>query len=724
MHQKQHLKHMTKLLQLLLLCCCTQFLHAEQTDTLFNLNRVTSHFVKEDTIWTAARYGIVKRQISSEKILVTYSPDDIPFPYYNISDLCIDGKNRMWLFLDETGIAMLDGYDWQVYSDSPGNLPLYPSGKILDDELGNIWFIGSFDHTMRLKFETGRVEGALFLDENLDCSIDPSEPMTDGYRLVFDNGQNRIETVADPSGRFSVALPSGNYQAYVLGLNNYNHSCLSGFQVNVTKDHTTYLEIPVQTIARAPQMSIQMASPFARRCFETPYFVNVCNDGNLDAQGAAVSLQLPPALTFIRASVPSTIDPTGKLTFSLGNMDANTCRNFSFFVKIGCVGVVDLGQSICLTAHVFPDTIPTYNWNGASILLRGECVGSSVVFDVKNEGNTYTNAPLNYQVFKDQYRLEQGSVELLANETKQFSYPADGSTWRFSIEQATGHPVAPPASVAIEGCPTDGSVEGRSSGFVAQADNASGSAFETTYCQVVVGSFDPNDKRCQPIGWGEQHQIEPDQLLQYNIRFQNTGTDTAFTVVIRDTLDAALDWNSFEPGLSSHVYQVVRDSAQRSLDFVFENIMLPDSNRNELASHGFVQFAIRPRADVPLGTIVKNQASIYFDFNLPVHTNAVQHKIDTGFIIQLPVIPPNAITYINFLPNPAGAKTMMLIKPFDPTKTYEIEVFQADGRFVERALVDESPFHIVRKTSPNGVYQVVLYADKKRVAVGRLVLSR
>lgn len=52
------------------------------------------------------------------------------------------------------------------------------------------------------------------------------------------------------------------------------------------------------------------------------------------------------------------------------------------------------------------------------------------------------------------------------------------------------------------------------------------------------------------------NKITSDQDIEYLIRFQNTGTDTAFKVVIRDQLDKNLDWNSFEVLSSSHPYSL------------------------------------------------------------------------------------------------------------------------------------------------------------------------
>lgn len=46
-----------------------------------------------------------------------------------------------------------------------------------------------------------------------------------------------------------------------------------------------------------------------------------------------------------------------------------------------------------------------------------------------------------------------------------------------------------------------------------------------------------------------QYFIGTDNYLDYTIQFQNTGTDTAFTVVVTDTLDAALDMARFEQGV-------------------------------------------------------------------------------------------------------------------------------------------------------------------------------
>jgi hypothetical protein len=60
---------------------------------------------------------------------------------------------------------------------------------------------------------------------------------------------------------------------------------------------------------------------------------------------------------------------------------------------------------------------------------------------------------------------------------------------------------------------------------------------------------------------------------------------------------------------------------------VFDNIALPDSTTNEAGSHGFVQYSVRAKAGLPNGAQIPNTASIYFDFNLPVVTNATHSTL-------------------------------------------------------------------------------------------------
>ncbi|MDD3740897.1 MAG: T9SS type A sorting domain-containing protein [Bacteroidales bacterium] len=142
-----------------------------------------------------------------------------------------------------------------------------------------------------------------------------------------------------------------------------------------------------------------------------------------------------------------------------------------------------------------------------------------------------------------------------------------------------------------------------------------------TIYQEITASLDPNDKTANPIGFFEQGYILHGQRLNYTIRFQNTGNDTAFTVIIIDTLDLTnMNIETFNVETFSHpvTWQLKNTNV---MEFKFSNILLPDSTTNEPESHGFVRFSISPKPGLANNTVINNTAYIYFDYNLPVVTN-------------------------------------------------------------------------------------------------------
>jgi Secretion system C-terminal sorting domain len=165
-----------------------------------------------------------------------------------------------------------------------------------------------------------------------------------------------------------------------------------------------------------------------------------------------------------------------------------------------------------------------------------------------------------------------------------------------------------------------------------------------TQTGFVRGSFDPNDKKVTPETFNGLANT-PD--LDYLIRFQNTGTDTAFTVVVRDTLSEFVDITTLKVLGSSHNY-TYKIGANRELIFRFNNIMLLDSFTNEPKSHGFVAYRIRPTAAARQTTAIHNTANIYFDYNVPVRTNTATTSI---FLANEPAEPTTHSLVL--VPNPA-----------------------------------------------------------------------
>ena len=164
-----------------------------------------------------------------------------------------------------------------------------------------------------------------------------------------------------------------------------------------------------------------------------------------------------------------------------------------------------------------------------------------------------------------------------------------------------------------------------------QDDNECGESRSTyTECQENIGSYDPNDKRTFNELGEEAITVDKGEYIYYHIRFQNTGTDTAFNIRVIDPLSPKLDLSTLEMLSASQTYtHFISDGP--ALVVLFDDILLPDSSTNEPASHGFFKFRVKPLPEYDYETNIPNQARIYFDFNDPILTN------EANMIIRQPV---------------------------------------------------------------------------------------
>lgn len=141
-------------------------------------------------------------------------------------------------------------------------------------------------------------------------------------------------------------------------------------------------------------------------------------------------------------------------------------------------------------------------------------------------------------------------------------------------------------------------------------------------CRVNVGSFDPNDKAIFVNGYKDVLYQSKEDKIEYLVRFQNTGTDTAFNVRIEDVISPVFDINTLRPVVASHEFEWEIQPG-RKLVIYFPNIQLVDSFTNEPGSNGFVKFDMALDSTIQLGDTLENEAAIFFDFNEPIITNKV-----------------------------------------------------------------------------------------------------
>jgi uncharacterized repeat protein (TIGR01451 family) len=243
-------------------------------------------------------------------------------------------------------------------------------------------------------------------------------------------------------------------------------------------------------------------------------------------------------------------------------------------------------------------------------------------------------------------------------------------------------------------------------------------AFTNSNSAVIRCSFDPNDKSVEPAGVGSANFVLINGYLEYLVRFQNTGNDTAFTVMILDTISESLDMSTFNVvavshAVETHIYGNVAE-------FRFNNILLADSFVNEPASHGFVKYRIKPFSNSTVGTRVENVAGIYFDLNQPVITNTTINTLTDQLPVGIQVIEFGKQTLVIY-PNPSSQYFNLLL-PESFGKSASVKIVNLQNQIVKSISTSERILTIDLSEISAGIYFVsAISSDGKQSGNARIV---
>ena len=540
------------------------------------------------------------------------------------------------------------------------------------------------------------------------CLLNPNDPGLEGWTVTADFDGQTLSTFTDANGAYELVVPATTGTVVATAPNVLLwEGCVEIANINAVEGQVSEADFWFRGREDCAILEVELGAAFLRRCFNSFYYVSVENIGTVPAVDAELVVELDPFLSFEGAS----INPTGvvgqNVVWNFDEIAPGEVITIVVQVLVSCQS--QLGQTHCTEAYVSPapDCLTPADWSGTNLELAGSCEGNEVIFTVRNTG-TDLSEMVNYIVIEDGVAMSQEQTldELAMDQLENFTFPANGSTYTFQLDQVTNHPFSENMSVSVEGCGEDGQ-EGFSTGFVSQFPQTTASPNVDILCLENIGAYDPNDKGAFPVGYGEEHFIEPETEINYRIRFQNTGTDTAFTVVIRDTLSELLDLRTISFGASSHDYVADIDFS-RVLTFTYDNILLPDSTTNLEASQGFVDFSIRPHLDAPLGEVIENSAGIYFDFNEPVITNTVFHTLGRDFleIINTTVNPAYNLSWEIF-PNPVWSNLTIDINGVLPDGT-QLAIYNALGQLERSVVVVEGRLETSVENLQAGWYQLQL----------------
>lgn len=488
-------------------------------------------------------------------------------------------------------------------------------------------------------------------DVNNNCQFDNQETLFSSY-TVQDSFNQNIRIYKNPQLLIYAKQDFGRHYYKVIPQYPVWTSCNTEQVIDL--DSTTQiisLTYGIQALISCPELEVEIHAATVRRCLDYKYYISYANSGTKAEDSAKIRIKLDPYMSFISSSIPGANVQYPFVEFNLGRLDIFQSGEFNITVNVDC-NSTKTGQTHCATAQILPhyDCFVSPLWSGANIKLDAKCDTGKVKFRIQNTGAQNMQESTQYWIVEDDIMPGlKKDIKLNAGQFIDLEFPGNGKSYRIIADQVKNHPGHSNPTVALEACGRDN--QGNfSTGYVLLFAEDEEDPDVSIDCQASKGSFDPNDKTGLPLGYGPEQFIEPLRTLEYKIRFQNTGNDTAFKVMIVDTLSEWMDLKTFKVLGASHEFSF--SLVDRVLSFRFDPIYLPYQSIDEDRSSGYVIYSVQPKKETPLQTAIHNVADIYFDFNPPIRTNTTKHTLATNFIIVSvePADPYN--TNANIYPNP------------------------------------------------------------------------
>jgi uncharacterized delta-60 repeat protein/uncharacterized repeat protein (TIGR01451 family) len=574
--------------------------------------------------------------------------------------------------------------------------------------------------------------GKIFLDLNENCNIESNENLLNQNFTVSIEPDNH--TVQANNGIWYLdSLPAGTYTATIDTTNtNWQLTCPPSQIFTVVHPDSVTIVPSFGFVSNfpCPTPNVSIAMPRMRRGFgDQKIYVDVCNKQSAtdSIPNAYVEVQLDENISVQSASLPYTDLGNNLFRVDVGTLYPGNCASFYFNTTVELSAIAN--QTLCMEAQLYPqtdcvfDSVPTpflppfsivspcnLPWDRSSIQVTGSCDGDSIRFVVQNTGsavNGNMQCYLPVRLYIDGELVYVDSIMINGGAFVEYVFAGSGQTFRLEVDQHPLHPGHSKPNASVENCGSGTWTPG----IIGSMPQNDADPIIDIFCGQVSAPYDPNDKTGFPLGVGEINKIRTNQSIEYLIRFQNIGTDTAVNVVIQDTLSEDFNIFTVVSGVSSHPYEF-SIKGQRLLEWRFNNIMLPDSTTDEPGSNGFVIFKVNQVPDLPLGTVLENTAYIYFDFEEAVITNTYLHTI--GEFNKKDEIIDN-LTQLNNLmariyPNPSQG--IFTIELFNDIQQFNISVFDISGRVIKTRKIESSNYELDLSDQANGIYFISISTEK------------
>jgi uncharacterized repeat protein (TIGR01451 family) len=521
--------------------------------------------------------------------------------------------------------------------------------------------------------------GSIFVDYNGNGIFDSTDTYLSGQYVVIYGNSIQMSVYTDSLGNYTANVPAGTYTiSYCPGI--------SGAIVSLPLDSSLYCGVYYNVTVTANQTACgyNFAIQYTSVQVEGTVFVDLNVNGIMDAGEPGIPYQ----------------------QVALGVYSAYTNSNgqYSIFVPAGTYSIQYTPQG---AYSGFSLTTPgSISVNAATVgnTYSGNNFGVNVppgITDLSVQLVPHTTVTPGFPAWYDIYVCNYGVTPVAANVTMiydaalnyNYASPAESS------HNAVTHTLTWTTGIILPGnCQTIWVTFGADSTLTLGAPTleyvsvtpASGSDNNLsnntdTIHQIINGSWDPNNKLSVKTNNNDPNMqfisaVNPDQEIIYTVNFQNTGTGTAVNVVVIDQLSSDLDASSFQLMGTSHTCNVSRTGSQ--VVYTFSNIMLADSGSNQVGSHGFVTFKANSLNSLAPGTLISDNASIYFDFNQPVITG------NTHIVMFNPLGVDEvngSLKNISVYPNPVKGSAAIDFS-LSSTSEVSLEIMDLSGRVCQKLL--------------------------------------
>jgi len=566
---------------------------------------------------------------------------------------------------------------------------------------------------------THYITGVCFMDNNGNCAIDTGEARISGQLVRV--GANY--GYSNASGEYFVGCDSGVNALMPVQINPaFGFSCAYPLSLSVDS-FLADVNIGNQGLG-CSYLTLESGTGLMRRCRANTHTYSYKNEGSATAYGVNVQVTLDTQI-IVTSSIPawSRVD-SNTYTFTFDSLVVGQHGTIVIHDSIACSAL--LGQTLCSHATISPISPcvhPDTTWDGSDVQAGGVCDPSTdtIYLMIRNKSAHDMGGSNAYRIYEDDLLLLSGTFHLTAGQTLVIPHFANGKTIRLEADQSTGHIGDSRPRVFKELC----GHAPYSLHHIIPVPQDDADDWTAVTCKEVVSSYDPNAKTSSPSGVGPQHYITAKDQLHYHIDFQNTGTDTAFVVIIRDTLDVAhLNVQSFHMGASSHEC-IASVSGAGILSFTFDPINLPDSLHSEAASHGWVEFTIDQAPGNAIGTVINNQAAIYFDHNSAVLTNTsfvtiTDQPFRTTAIKEVKL--NGEKVDVSVYPNPFAAYVNFELKTTADLSNIQLLITDISGKVIqESAFNGAKSISIPRQNLASGIYMYEIKRGDTVIGTGKII---